>query len=178
MANFTFGGPRLIAQRNSATLPGDYIVFLSSTGDAEDAVSDGSNHKIESESDGSVATSGRGRSFHDRRQGTGNAVKREKTEPVPVSPPRPSIIAAAYEAKVGSQIKVRFDTGDWFSGIISEVHKQRYAVSIYFGECFVPKFSSFMTLDSFLLDWPIYTILEWVLRCIYRSEYKFVHKCL
>lgn len=138
VANFTFCGPRLIAQRNSATLPGDYIVFLSSTREAEDAASDGSNHKIESESDGSVATSGRGRSsLHDRRQGTGNAVKREKTEPVPVSPPRQSIIAAAHEAKVGSQIKVRFDTGDWFSGIISEVHKQRYAIRIYFGECFV-----------------------------------------
>ena len=106
------------------------ILSVSSTGDAGDAPSDGSNPKIESESDGSVAPSGRGRSsLSDRRQGTGNAGKREKTEPVPVSPPRQSIISAAHDAEVGSQIKVRFDTGDWFSGIISEVDKQRCVIS-------------------------------------------------
>ena len=95
-----------------------------SAGDAEDASSEyGNNHKNGSDSDGSIANAGRGRSsVADRRQ---NDVKREKTEPVPVSPPRKSVIEAGHEAEEGSQIKVKFDTGHWFSGIISKVDKQR-----------------------------------------------------
>lgn len=52
-------------------------------------------------------------------------MKREKREPVPVSPPRQSVIAAAHEAEEGSQIKVKFDTGHWYGGTILEVDSQR-----------------------------------------------------
>lgn len=53
------------------------------------------------------------------------SMKREKLDPVPVSPPRQSIIAAAHEAEEGSQIKVKFDSGHWYGGTVREVDRQR-----------------------------------------------------
>lgn len=97
-----------------------------SVAEADSAGSDGSD------SDSSVTITGRGRSSAPdrRRLGSGSGVKREKREPVPVSPPRQSIIAAAHEAEVGSQIKVKFDTGHWFGGTILEVDSQRWVHSV------------------------------------------------
>ena len=42
-----------------------------------------------------------------------------------MSPPRQSVIAAAHNAEIGSQIKVKFDTGHWYSGTILKVDPQR-----------------------------------------------------
>lgn len=79
-----------------------------------------------SDSDGSAMITNRSRSsVQDRRMGSGGAVKREKLEPVPVSPPRQSVIAAAHEAEEGSQIKVKFDDGVWYGGTVRKVDKQR-----------------------------------------------------
>lgn len=91
-----------------------------SSDDADSANSDASD------SDASVTISGRGRaSAPDRRLGSGSVAKREKVDPVPVSPPRQSVIAAAHEAEEGSQIKVKFDSGQWYGGTILEVDSQR-----------------------------------------------------
>lgn len=112
------------------------LVFknLSSFGDGDDdgdslAEADSAGSDA-SDSDSSVTITGRGRSSAPdrRRLGSGSGVKREKREPVPVSPPRQSIIAAAHEAEVGSQIKVKFDTGHWFGGTILEVDSQRWVL--------------------------------------------------
>lgn len=110
------------------------ITFFISFGDGDDdgdslAEADSAGSDA-SGSDSSVTVTGRGRSSAPdrRRLGSGSGVKREKREPVPVSPPRQSIIAAAHEAEVGSQIKVKFDTGHWFGGTILEVDSQRWVL--------------------------------------------------
>lgn len=61
----------------------------------------------------------------DRRHGSGGAAKPKQKEAEPVSPPRQSVIAAAHNAEIGSQIKVKFDTGHWYSGTILKVDPQR-----------------------------------------------------
>ena len=65
----------------------------------------------------------------DRRNGSGGSAKPKQKEAEPVSPPRQSVIAAAHNAEVGSQIKVKFDTGHWYSGTILKVDPQRCACS-------------------------------------------------
>lgn len=103
---------------------------MASSGDGEEDSSDDAdsdNNSDASDSDASIVNAGRGRlSAQDRRLGSGSAwVKREKREPVPVSPPRQGVIGAAHEAEEGSQIKVKFDTGHWYGGTVLEVDSQR-----------------------------------------------------
>lgn len=90
---------------------------------------DNSDDSDESDSDdGTPLTSSRGRAtVPDRRNGSGGAAKPKQKEAEPVSPPRQSVIAAAHNAEVGSQIKVKFDTGHWYSGTILKVDPQRCA---------------------------------------------------
>ncbi len=104
----------------------------SSSGDGGDDSSDdddgdNSDDSDESDSDdGTPLTSSRGRAtVPDRRNGSGGAAKPKQKEAEPVSPPRQSVIAAAHNAEVGSQIKVKFDTGHWYSGTILKVDPQR-----------------------------------------------------
>lgn len=74
-------------------------------------------------------TSSRGRAtVPDRRHGSGSSAMPKQKEAEPVSPPRQNVIAAAHNAEVGSQIKVKFDTGHWYSGTILKVDPQRCAV--------------------------------------------------
>ena len=108
-------------------LPLDSSVPFSSGDGGEDSFENAdSGNSGASDSDAPAAgSSSRGRASTDRRVSSGGVVKREKREPVPVSPPRQSVIAAAHEAEEGSQIKVKFDTGHWYGGTILEVDSQR-----------------------------------------------------
>ena len=100
--------------------------FSSGDGGEDSSENADSANSGASDSDAPATSSGRGRaSTADRRVSSGGVVKREKREPVPVSPPRQSVIAAAHEAEEGSQIKVKFDTGHWYGGTILEVDSQR-----------------------------------------------------
>lgn len=92
----------------------------------DDGKSDDSDEDSESD-DAAPMTSSRGRAtLPDRRNGSGGSAKQPKQkEAEPVSPPRQSVIAAAHNAEVGSQIKVKFDTGHWYSGTILKVDPQR-----------------------------------------------------
>ncbi|CAM9732967.1 unnamed protein product [Scytosiphon promiscuus] len=105
-----------------------------SSGDGGD---DSSEDADSDESDGSGSddavpmTSSRGRAtVPDRRNGSGGGTKPKQGEAEPVSPPRQSVIAAAHQPEVGSQIKVKFDTGHWYSGIILKVDRQRGMIRI------------------------------------------------
>lgn len=93
-----------------------------SSNDADSGDSD------DSDSDDSVPLSTRGRSSASDRRLSGCVSKREKREPVPVSPPRQSVIGAAHEAEEGSQVKVKFDSGHWYGGVVLEVDSQRCVV--------------------------------------------------
>ncbi|CAM9661706.1 unnamed protein product, partial [Ectocarpus sp. 8 AP-2014] len=99
-----------------------------SSGDGGDDSSEeaDSDEMDESDSDDETPmTSSRGRAtVPDRRHGSGGATKPKQGEAEPVSPPRQSVIAAAHGAEVGSQIKVKFDTGHWYSGTILKVDKK------------------------------------------------------
>lgn len=101
---------------------------VDSSGDGGDDSSEeaDSDEMDESDSDDETPmTSSRGRAtVPDRRQGSGGATKPKQGEAEPVSPPRQSVIAAAHGAEVGSQIKVKFDTGHWYSGTILKVDKK------------------------------------------------------
>lgn len=97
-------------------------------GDSSSSNSDDSDEDSDSD-DATPLTSSRGRATvpDRRRHGSGGAAKQQpkQKEAEPVSPPRQSVIAAAHNAEVGSQIKVKFDTGHWYSGTILKVDPQR-----------------------------------------------------
>lgn len=98
---------------------GDEVEGDNSSENGACANSDGSDSEAS-------ATMGRGRtSAPERRPGAGSIAKRERLDPVPVSPPRQSVIAAAHEAEEGSQIKVKFDSGHWYGGTVRNVDSQR-----------------------------------------------------
>lgn len=95
-------------------------------GDDDSSEEGDSGDSDASDSDASVPLSGRGRSSApDRRLGSGGVLKREKKDPVAVSPPRQSVIGAAHPAEEGSQVKVKFDSGHWYGGTVLEVDSQR-----------------------------------------------------
>lgn len=99
-----------------------------SSSEDEDNKSDDSDEESDSD-DAAPLTSSRGRAtVPERRQGSGGAAKPKQKEAEPVSPPRQSVIAAAHNAEIGSQIKVKFDTGHWYSGTILKVDLQRCGV--------------------------------------------------
>lgn len=97
------------------------------TNSSEDSSDDNKSDDSDEESDSDdPLTSSRGRAtVPDRRNGSGGAAKPKQKDAEPVSPPRQSVIAAAHNAEVGSQIKVKFDTGHWYSGTILKVDPQR-----------------------------------------------------
>lgn len=120
-------------QTTSARVASAALNHRTSSGDGGDDSSDDDGDQNSDDSDemsdsddAAPLTSSRGRAtVPDRRHRSGGSAKPKQKEAEPVSPPRQSVIAAAHNAEVGSQIKVKFDTGHWYSGTILKVDPQR-----------------------------------------------------